>query len=175
MADSDVCQIFVRFQGGGRWRSAEHQPSAGRFFFGRVNAFTLIFLGNDIRRNTLIVCDPEATPYKYLASIRIKATAATIRNPKPQYAIRTGAGGVCLNQAFMLGGPSRDDAAQPRPSACESVAPTCNWMRQSNARKKTDRDHCCFSADHRTYRSMLGDGLRSGYLVGIPALTHDQL
>ena len=69
----------------------------GRLFFERVNVFTLIFLSNDIRRNTLIVCDPEATPYKYLASIRIKATAATIRNPKPQYAIRTG--------AFMLGGP----------------------------------------------------------------------
>ena len=49
----------------------------------------------------LIVCDPEATPYKYLASIGIKATAATIRNPKPQYAIRIG--------AFMLGGPSRDE------------------------------------------------------------------
>src|SRR3974390_2249988 len=47
---TDVCQIFVHFQGGGRWRSAEHQPSAGRFFFERVNAFTLIFLGNDIRR-----------------------------------------------------------------------------------------------------------------------------
>jgi hypothetical protein len=42
----------------------------------------LIFLGNDIRRDTLMVCDPEATPYKYLASIKIKATAATIRNPK---------------------------------------------------------------------------------------------
>ena len=42
-----------------------------RFFFERENAFTLIFLGNDIHRNTLIVCDPEATPYKYLASIRI--------------------------------------------------------------------------------------------------------
>jgi hypothetical protein len=36
--------------------------------------------------------DPEATPCKYLASIRIKGTAATITNPKAQYAIRTGAG-----------------------------------------------------------------------------------
>src|SRR6516162_6277292 len=89
---TDVCQIFVRFQGGGRWRSAEHQPSAGRFFFARVSASTLIFLGNDIRRNTLIVCDPEATPYKYLASIRIRATAAT--TPKP--GTQSGPGRGCL-------------------------------------------------------------------------------
>jgi hypothetical protein len=57
----------------------------------------LIFLGNDISRNMLIICDREATHYKYLASIRIKATAATIRNPKPPYAVRTGPGVVCLN------------------------------------------------------------------------------
>jgi hypothetical protein len=50
-----------------------------------------MFLGNDIRRNALIVCDPEATPYKYLASIRIKLTAATTRDLKARYAIPTGA------------------------------------------------------------------------------------
>jgi hypothetical protein len=40
----------------------------------------------------LIVCDPKATSYKYLAQITIKAMAATIRSPKAQYVIRTGAG-----------------------------------------------------------------------------------
>jgi hypothetical protein len=39
-----------------------------------------------------LVCDPEATPYKYLASINIKATPATIMTHKPEYEIRTGAG-----------------------------------------------------------------------------------
>jgi hypothetical protein len=84
------------------------------FFFERVNAFTLIFLGNDIRRNTLIVCDPEATPYKYLASIRIKATAATIRNPKPQYAVRTGAG-VFASIRFSCRAARREMRCRPAP------------------------------------------------------------
>jgi hypothetical protein len=61
--------LLARFQGGGG-SDVPVRPSAGRFFFARVSASTLIFLGNDIRRDTLIVCDPEATPYKYLASIR---------------------------------------------------------------------------------------------------------
>jgi hypothetical protein len=39
-----------------------------------------------------LVCDLEATPYKYLVSIKIKATPATIRTHKPEYEIRTGAG-----------------------------------------------------------------------------------
>jgi hypothetical protein len=85
--------------------------SAGRIFFERVNAFTLIFLGNDIRRNMLIICDREATHYKYLASIRIKATAATITNPKPPYAIRTGAGGVCIRLSCWA--PRREMPTSP--------------------------------------------------------------
>jgi hypothetical protein len=40
----------------------------------------------------VFVCDPEATPYKYLASMKIKATRATIRTHKPEYEICTGAG-----------------------------------------------------------------------------------
>jgi hypothetical protein len=39
-----------------------------------------------------LVCDPEATPYKYLVSMEIKATAATIGTHKPEYEIRTGVG-----------------------------------------------------------------------------------
>jgi len=41
--------------------------------------------------------------------------------------------------------------------------------------RKPTADHCCFSAGHRTYRGTLGDGIGTGYLVGIPALIHDQL
>jgi len=52
-----------------------------------ISAFTLIFAAN--REPS---CNPETTPYKYLASIKIKATYATISNPKPRYEIRTGAG-----------------------------------------------------------------------------------
>ena len=105
LADSQTFAKFLFvFKAADGWRSAEHQPSAGRFFFERVSASTLIFLGNDIRRNTLIVCDREATPYKYLASIRIRATAATIRNPKAPYAIRTGAGSLRLSRWAPVAG-----------------------------------------------------------------------
>jgi hypothetical protein len=48
-------------------------------------------------------------------------------------------------------------------------------MGQSNARKKIDSEHCCFSASHRTHGGVLGDGIGNSYLVGIPALIHDQL
>ena len=51
-------------------------------------------MGKEVRRNPqrLVACNPEATPYEYLAAIEIKVTAATKRNPKAQYPNRTGAG-----------------------------------------------------------------------------------
>jgi hypothetical protein len=51
----------------------------------------------------------------------------------------------------------------------------CNWMGQSNAPKKSDWNHRRFTANHRTHGDMLGVSIRSGYLVGIPALIHDRL
>jgi hypothetical protein len=41
---------------------------------------------------------------------------------------------------------------------------------QFNARKKADREHCCFSANHRTYSGVLGDRIGSACLVGMSAL-----
>ena len=40
--------------------------------------------------DTPIVCDPEATPYKFLAPRRTKAVAATKRNPKPNTQLSLG-------------------------------------------------------------------------------------
>jgi len=41
-----------------------------------------------------------------------------------------------------------------------------------NARKKDsqDRNHCCFSADHRIYSGVLGSSMGRDFLGGIPAL-----
>jgi hypothetical protein len=53
-----------------------------------------------------LVCDPEATPYEYLVSIKIKATPATIRTHKPEYEIRTGAGAFVLPHLGFQAGQS---------------------------------------------------------------------
>jgi hypothetical protein len=73
----------------------------------------------------VFVCDPEATLYKYLASIKIKATPATIRTHKPEYEIRTGAGRLFVASLRLPSWAVRRgyDAPPSWPNARESVAP----------------------------------------------------
>jgi len=125
-----------------------------------------------------LVCDLEATPYKYLVSIKIKATPATIRTHKPEYEIRTGAGAFVASLRLpswaVRRGMMHRRVGLMRAKAWPRTGCFCNWMGQSNARKKSDWNHCCFTANHRTHGDMLGISIRCGYLVGIPALIHDK-
>lgn len=54
----------------------------------------------------------------------------------------------------------------------DGVPPSPAALRRGkfNAPKKADREHRCFTADHRAYSGVLGDSIGSGRLVGISAL-----
>lgn len=59
------------------------------------------------------------------------------------------------------------------PNARDGVAPDqlfCNWMEESNARNKADRNDCYRGADHRPDGSVLGVSTGDGCLAGISPL-----
>jgi hypothetical protein len=81
----------------------------------------------------VFVCDPEATPYKYLASIKIKATPATIRTQKPEYEICTGAGAFVVASLGLPSWAVRRGMMHRRVGLMHATAwPRtgcfCNWM-----------------------------------------------
>ena len=106
-----------------------------------------------------LVCDLEATPYKYLVSIKIKATPATIRTHKPEYEIRTGAGAFVASLRL----PSwavRRGMMHRRAGLMHAKV----WPRTDLQLNKAIQ-----CAKENRPRPL------SGYLVGIPVLIHDQL
>jgi hypothetical protein len=119
-------------------------------------------------------CNSEATPYKYLAAIKIKAIVATKTNPEAQYATSTGAGDFVIASLRLLGWAARRGMVPPSwPNARDGVAPDrpfFNWMGESNARNKADHNACRLGADHHPYSSVLGVSIGNGCLAGISSL-----